>query len=112
MSTPPSFINWAAVPPRDLAPGVTLRIVSSETIMLSLVELLPEAKVPLHQHPHEQMGIWLEGEGRFTVGEEERIVGPGDSYAIPGNVPHAVIAGPRGGKALDIFHPPREDYLR
>jgi quercetin dioxygenase-like cupin family protein len=32
-------------------------------------------------------------------------------YTIPGGVTHRVVALEEGAKALDIFHPVREDYL-
>lgn len=112
MSSTPNFVDWSTIPSRQLAPGVILRIVSTQKVMLSFVEIQPGAIVPLHHHPHEQLGIWLEGDAQFRIGAEERHVVAGDSYVIPSNVPHQVVAGTRGGKALDIFSPPREDYLR
>ena len=45
--------------PRELAPGVTARIASGEKVMLSLVTLAPNAVVPDHAHPHEQMGMMV-----------------------------------------------------
>ncbi len=112
MSVTPNFVDWSTIPSRQLAPGVSLRIVSTQQVMLSLVEIQPGATVPLHHHPHEQLGIWLEGDAQFRIGNEERRVVAGDSYLIPSNVPHQVVGGPQGGKALDIFSPPREDYLQ
>jgi quercetin dioxygenase-like cupin family protein len=105
------FVDWEAIPPRRLAPGVTLRIFSSERVMLSLVDLEPGAVVAPHQHPHEQLGIWLEGEADAVIGGRRKHVLAGDSYYIPGGTEHTFVAGPGGGRALDIFHPPREDYL-
>ena len=40
-----------------------------------------------------------------------RLVRPGDAYTIPGGVSHRAVGGPEGGLALDIFSPPRENYL-
>lgn len=111
MKTLPNFVDWEAVPPRRLAPGVTLRIFSSAQVMLSLVEFAPGAVVAPHQHPHEQLGIWLEGEAEAVIGEHAGTVHAGDSYYIPGNTQHTFTAGPAGARALDIFQPPREDYL-
>ena len=107
----PFFVDWPSIPQRPLVPGVTLRIFSSAQLMLSLVEMEPNAVIPLHRHPHEQMGIWLEGEAEATIGDQGRRVRPGDSYYIPGNVEHTFRVGPDGARALDIFNPPREDYL-
>ncbi|HEV7215521.1 MAG TPA: cupin domain-containing protein [Chloroflexota bacterium] len=111
MTPLPNFVEWDSIPTRRLAPGVTLRIFSSARVMLSLVELEPGAVVPAHQHPHEQLGIWLAGEAEATIGDSRKRVRAGDSYYIPGGAEHTFVAGPNGGRALDIFHPPREDYL-
>ena len=79
--------------------------------MLSLAELQPHAVVEEHSHPHEQVGMVIEGSALFQVGEEEKVLVPGDMYFIPGGVPHRVVAEAEGLKALDVFHPVREEYL-
>jgi quercetin dioxygenase-like cupin family protein len=66
--------------------------------------------VEAHSHPHEQVGMVIEGQAVFQVGDEEKTLGPGDMYRIPGNVTHRVVALEGTVKALDIFHPIREDY--
>ncbi|MGB6411567.1 MAG: cupin domain-containing protein, partial [Candidatus Deferrimicrobiaceae bacterium] len=53
--------------PRELAPGVTAKIASGEKVMLSLVTLAPNAVVPMHAHPHEQMGMMVSGTLEVTV---------------------------------------------
>jgi quercetin dioxygenase-like cupin family protein len=79
--------------------------------MLSLVEFQPQAVVEEHSHPHEQAGMVLEGRAHFFVGDEDRVLGPGDMYVIPGGLKHRVVALDGVVKALDVFHPIREDYL-
>ena len=73
--------------------------------------LEPESVVLDHAHPHEQMGILLEGRLEFTVGGVTRLLGPGDIWRIPGGVVHRVRALDQPAVALDVFHPIREDYL-
>ena len=55
---------------REIAPGVKLRTLWGEKIMMSLVEIAPNSRVPMHEHPHEQAGMVLEGEFDFTIGGE------------------------------------------
>ena len=95
---------------RDLRPGVTLKTMWGEKIMMSLVELEPNSAVPTHSHPNEQAGMVLEGEFLFKIGNESKIVKAGEYYIIPGGLDHSVQAGSEPSKALDIFSPPREDY--
>lgn len=92
-------------------PGVEIFTAAAEHLMLSLVVFEPHAVVEEHSHPHEQAGMILEGRAHFFVGDEDRILGPGDMYRIPGGVPHRVVALDEPVKALDVFHPIREDYL-
>src|SRR5262245_31104393 len=91
-------------------PGVTVRTCSAEKMMLSLAELLPHSVVEEHSHPHEQVGVVLEGRIVFTIGGEEKTLQPGDVFRIPGNVRHKVVALDQTARVLDIFYPIREDY--
>jgi quercetin dioxygenase-like cupin family protein len=91
-------------------PGVNITTCACEKMMMSYVELQPGAIVSEHSHPHEQVGMILEGRARFYIGGEEKVLGQGDFYRIPGNVKHRVVALEEIVKVLDIFHPIREDY--
>jgi quercetin dioxygenase-like cupin family protein len=66
--------------------------------------------VPLHSHPHEQVGYLLKGQVTFTVGGEKKLLNVGDIWVIPGGVEHMVETGDQDSLALDIFSPLREDY--
>ena len=95
----------------EIFPGVHIHTIAGQQMMLSLVEMRPGAVVAMHSHPHEQMGMLLEGELTFTIGDEQRTLRPGQMWRIPGGVPHTAVAGDQPVKALDVFHPIRDDYL-
>jgi quercetin dioxygenase-like cupin family protein len=63
-----------------------------------------------HTHPHEQCGYVISGTYRMTVRDQEYILTAGDTYAVPGNVPHSFEVL-EGGEVVDVFTPHREDYL-
>lgn len=63
-----------------------------------------------HTHPHEQCGYVISGKYRMTVEDHEFILEAGDSYAVPGNVPHSFLVL-EAGEVVDVFTPHREDYL-
>jgi len=94
----------------QIFPGVDIFTAAGEKIMLSFVELEPGAVVELQSHPHEQMGLLVEGELTFTIGDEEHLGKPGQMWRIPGGVEHKAVAGDGSVKALDVFYPIREDY--
>ena len=73
-------------------PGVTIQTCAADKMMLSLVEIKPHAKVEEHSHPHEQVGMVLEGRAIFYIGDEEKTLSKGDMYRIPGHVKHRVVA--------------------
>ena len=91
-------------------PGVSIATCSADKMMLSHVHMEAGAVVAEHEHPHEQVGIVLEGKAVFYIGAEQKLMHKGDMYRIPGNVKHRVVALEAGLKALDVFFPIREDY--
>ena len=91
-------------------PGVSICTNAGDSIMLSLVTFEPGSVVPEHAHPHEQMGVMISGRLEFDVGGLTRVLGPGDSWKIPGGVVHSVRALDGPAVALDVFHPVRDDY--
>jgi quercetin dioxygenase-like cupin family protein len=95
----------------EIFPGVWIHAAAGEKTMLSWVEMQPGAVVEPHAHPHEQVGVLVEGELTFTVGNETQVLRPGMMWRIPGGVPHRAVAGLQGCKALDVFCPAREEYL-
>jgi quercetin dioxygenase-like cupin family protein len=92
-------------------PGVTIRTCACDKMMMSLVNLEPRSVVEEHSHPHEQVGMVLQGRAVFHIGGEERTLGPGDMFRIPGGVRHRVVVLNEPVQALDVFTPVREDYL-
>lgn len=105
-----SFVDLSGKREKHIFEGVRTKVAWGERLTLSLVTLEAGSTVPMHSHPHEQAGFVVEGELDFTIGDETRRMKPGDSYIIPGNVPHgcAACAGP--ALVLDIFSPVREEY--
>ena len=52
------FYDITSTPPQSLLPGISVRTVWGERIMLSFLDFEREgATVPLHQHEHEQIFI-------------------------------------------------------
>ncbi|MDE0635132.1 MAG: hypothetical protein OXI43_04660 [Candidatus Poribacteria bacterium] len=47
----------------------------------------------------------------LTIDGESRTLKKGDTYIIPSHVKHSAKAFDKMAIALDIFSPPREDYI-
>jgi quercetin dioxygenase-like cupin family protein len=97
---------------KELAPGVTIKPLAGEHVMLNYVQLAAHSGIAPHSHPHEQLGLVIEGEMEMQIGGERRTLQQGDTYVIPGGITHAAKAGGTGALVLDVFYPLREDYLK
>ena len=106
----PQFIRFDELRPFDLAEGVAGRPLFGANAMINLIEFEPGAVVPLHSHPHEQLGIVLRGVQVLVVDGVEHPLGPMEGYVLPGGVEHSAHCGPEGATVIDVFQPVREDY--
>ncbi|MBM3264114.1 MAG: cupin domain-containing protein [candidate division Zixibacteria bacterium] len=104
------FIEETEVSKKTIAPGVDIRVISGEKAQMSFVSLAPGSQVPMHRHPHEQIGVVMEGSFDLVVDGQRKTLGKGDTYVIPGGVEHGVVEVKTPSVALDIFSPPREEY--
>ena len=107
-----SFININSQEKISVFDGVSIQTIHGENIMLSYVHLEPHSIVTEHSHPHEQMGMVLEGTFQLTIDGESRTLNKGDTYLIPSDIKHSAKAFDNPAIALDIFSPPREDYIK
>ena len=90
--------------------GVTMHALEAEKMTMSLVEMEPNSVIPEHSHPHEQVGLMLEGEAEFVIDGRCCTVRAGQMWRLPGGTPHKVSTGDQSMRALDVFHPVREDF--
>ena len=103
------YWNKDAVPV-EMLPGLLRRtLADSDLLMLCEFTIDAGVEIPIHSHPHDQVGYVVSGCMRFTVAGESHDVRSGDSYHAPSNVPHgAVTLEP--SVVIDAFSPAREDY--
>lgn len=100
------------VPAMPAGEGVTRKILAySDNLMVCEVAFDEGAVGALHSHFHEQMTYIVEGKFKFTIGEEERIVGPGDCLAKEPDIVHGCVCLEKG-KLIDIFTPARKDFFK
>jgi quercetin dioxygenase-like cupin family protein len=96
----------------EVVDGVYLtQLLAGQRLSCQHVHIEAGARVPAHEHHFEQAGYIDEGTATFIVdGNEEIVVGAGESYVLPGHETHAVenrTDDPITG--IDFFAPPRED---
>ncbi len=64
----------------------------------------------LHDHIHVQSTYVESGRFRFSLGDAEKEVGPGDSFVVPSGVAHGCVCL-EPGTLVDCFTPRRDDFL-
>ncbi|MCY3733370.1 MAG: cupin domain-containing protein [Chloroflexi bacterium] len=107
----PNLQTHDDVPPIEMFEGVARRTLNAgERTSIHEIQIAEGCTVPMHTHPHEQIGYLVSGRVRFELGDEIKELSAGDSWIIPSEVPHEVTAL-EDAVALDIFSPAREEYI-
>jgi len=111
-----TFYSWNEIV-RDLnanpslPAGMSRQSIVGDRVMLCMHEAFPNLKCTPHQHEAEQFSVVLKGRMRFVIGEEERVLGPGEVAHIPANVPHSIESLEEYVQVLDVFAPLRPDII-
>ncbi len=105
------FATISDLPSKEIAPGVLMRSVHLEKVMVTFVRIREGAVVPEHSHPHEQITVVISGRLRFRLGESEKLMEAGETVTIPSGCAHAAVA--EGGDCVvyDCWSPVRSDYI-
>lgn len=105
------YTGFDKIPVEALNPLIDRQFVYGERAMLARLVLRRGAIVPKHSHENEQITYVLEGALRFTMGDDRVItVSAGEVLVIPSNMPHSAVAL-EDTLDLDVFTPPREDWI-
>jgi len=104
------YIPWNTVEREKLNDLIDREMVVGDKLMLARVFLKKGAHVPLHHHHNEQVTYILEGALKFAIDGKEVVVRAGEVLCIPANMPHEAWAL-EDTLDLDVFDPPREDWL-
>jgi quercetin dioxygenase-like cupin family protein len=104
--------RWSEIPVEPLNPLLSRQAIHSDMMTISRLSLKRGAIVPRHSHVNEQVTMLQKGRLRFVFDDgQERIVEAGDALQIASDAPHLVEAL-EDSEALDLFAPPREDWIR
>jgi len=103
--------RWSDVPREQLTPLFSRQMIHTETMTIARMELRQGASVPEHSHHNEQVTTVERGRMRFLMDGKEIFLNPGESLHIPANVPHSAEVL-EDVVAVDVFSPPRQDWIR
>jgi len=98
--------------PKKLHEGCLTRLVAGQNALISFLRIEPHTFFPIHQHPQEQLMIVVEGEIEEIVEEKTFLLKKGNVIVLPSSIEHGGRTMESPCEIIDIFSPPREDYLR
>ncbi|MFC1551480.1 SMP-30/gluconolactonase/LRE family protein [Candidatus Latescibacterota bacterium] len=87
------------------------RMIWGEGAQCSFLSVDPGRVSPYHNHPEEQLMIVLGGYIDETVMDTTTRMEPGDIAYLPGDMVHRGVYGTQGCDILDVFWPPRPDFI-
>jgi quercetin dioxygenase-like cupin family protein len=102
--------RWDDIEREQLSALISRRLITGEQLMIAHVYLKQGAIVPEHAHHNEQLTYILEGKLRFFMGSDVVDVAAGEVLTIPPHVAHSAEAL-EDTLDVDVFTPPREDWL-
>jgi quercetin dioxygenase-like cupin family protein len=103
-------VQWDALELEQLNPLFLRQYVVGTNVMLARIFLRKGSLVPRHSHPNEQISYVLEGALKFWIDGKDLMVRAGEVLLIPPSMPHEVEPV-EDSLSLDIFDPPREDWI-
>lgn len=106
-----NFFKGSDLKSKQILKGITLRAVAGDKTMMTFFEFEPNAIILPHKHPHEQITYVIEGEMKFTVEGETKILRKDDGVVILSNQEHSARVLNKPTKAVDAWYPIREDYI-
>jgi unsaturated pyranuronate lyase len=112
-ATSAKHYRWDDLPAEPLKGGISRRLISGKGVMIAHVYLKKGDDVPQHSHMNEQITYILQGALQFWLGAEgdrEVTVRAGEVLVIPSNLEHRALAL-EDTLDVDVFNPPREDWL-
>ncbi|MDP2981807.1 MAG: SMP-30/gluconolactonase/LRE family protein [Candidatus Latescibacter sp.] len=109
---PNKVLNFYDVQFTDLSETTSnSRLISGRGFQCSFLSVDPGRVSPFHNHPEEQVSIVLRGYVNETLMDKTVKMQEGDIVYMPSNMVHRGEYGAPGCDFLDVFWPPRPDFL-
>jgi quercetin dioxygenase-like cupin family protein len=106
-----AFGSFNGIEPHEFAPGVRIRAVGGEQVLMCRVVYEPGKRVPLHAHEHtEQVMLILDGEVAMTVEGEQRTLRAGDTAVVNRGLEHELYSEP-GCTFIEALAPVPLDHV-
>jgi quercetin dioxygenase-like cupin family protein len=106
-----AFRTWNGLDPHAIFPGVGLKAIAGEQVLLGHVTYAPGTTVARHSHPEAEQAMWIvEGDVTMTVGDETRTLGAGDVVVVNRGIEHELYS--EGGVTfVEAMSPVPRDHV-
>ncbi len=113
-SIPPNkVLNFYDVQFTDLSQTTAnSRLISGKGFQCSFLSVDPGRASNYHNHPEEQLMIMLRNKNIETVMDKTTTMKAGDICFLPGDMVHRGEYDTKGCEILDVFWPPRPDFIQ
>jgi len=88
-----AFYKWSDLKADLITPKYSTAYgpnIQGEKMEVGYFTFPPNTQAKAHAHPNEQFMVVLKGRGKWTVGDEEKILGPGEVVYNPPDVLHGL----------------------
>jgi quercetin dioxygenase-like cupin family protein len=103
--------HYRDVPLTELVPGSQSHLVAGQRALVSFLTMSANSYFPPHHHEAEQIMIVIEGYMDEIIEGKLYRVKKGDVIVLPPNIEHGGRLREVDCQVIDIFSPPRQDYL-
>lgn len=105
-------VNWDDIPAEDVRPGVRKRVYSTDSVMIAWHSLEVGMQINPHVHADFDQLVYIEsGICDYYVAGTPNRMGPGSLLLVPAGAEHYIVPVVGPCINLDIFSPPRADFL-
>jgi quercetin dioxygenase-like cupin family protein len=103
--------NWDDLDELESRPGIFRQVYTESKLQVVRYRYGPGSEFETHSHPEEQMTIGLSGQLEFVMNGKTHMLGPGDVFFIPGDVPHSARnIGDVEVLTLNFFSSPKKGF--
>ena len=106
-----TFQIEAQMPWEQPGPGIKRQLMAYDGQLMMVKVLFEKGAIgTMHAHYHSQATYVVSGKFELTIGDQKKVIGPGDGYYVAPDELHGCVCLEEG-ILIDTFSPVRADFL-